>query len=96
MISSPMQNRKQNDSIGFEPIEHFVGEAPRRHSAKAPIIFRTELGILCQTLNGACGFSQEVLTQAALLFLIPITRLSQIDFCSRSDDNTPLHRALVS
>lgn len=73
MIASRMQNPKHNDPIAFESIEQLVGEAPRHHSAKSAIIFRTEFGILCQMLNDACDFAQELFTQSASLSLIPIT-----------------------
>jgi len=56
------------------------------YPAKPTMVFRIRLQIVLQPFHGLCDLSDELVAQAASLFLVPVSRRSQIGLGSRPDE----------
>jgi len=91
MFAFGVENAKDKCPLVFEDEENLIGKSLQQNTPEAEMIKRKTIRVVFQEDHGLTDFLQKAISQANLLFLIPLPRFLDILFGARTDNDGPIH-----
>ena len=86
-----VKHAKDERPLTFEDEEYLVRKARQQNAPKTAMVKRKAIRVVLQGKHGLADLLEKTISQANLLFLIPLTRFLDIPFSARTDDDAPFH-----
>jgi len=91
MILFGVKDAKNKRPIAFDDKENLVRKTRKQNAPKTAIIKREAIRVLLQGEHGTTDLIEKTISQADLLLLVPLSRVLDIPFRARTDDDGPFH-----